>query len=245
MPQSIQSKLIRHQIFLERFAGSVAKTIQNGIDRARDAALLEMFNVQGVINIPALQAHLELLISKATDNALDEIKELSKHEADFNVAVLKKELDDVAEATEAAVLAALLNKAMPVGLADKKANRKLEPALNQFAKNTAKKIAQPVKDSQITGGDILIAAATITALAGGLLSAQSKSLARSGSVHAANTSKEEVFKANPIKQVEWISVLDGSTTDYCRGQDGKLYDVGSGPRPPAHYNCRSITRPLI
>lgn len=242
---SITDKLIRHQIFLERFAGSVAKTIQNGIDRARDAALAALISGVNNLNVNQLQLDLERLIKVATDQALEEVKELSSHEADFNVKVLKKELDDVAEATEAAVLAALLNKPMPVGLADKKANRKIVPAYNKFAEQSAKQIVQPVKDSQITGGDILIAAATITALAGGLLAAQNKSLSRSGVRHSSSTARTEVLLVNDIEFEEWVSVLDSATTDYCRGQDGKIYEVGKGPHPPAHYNCRSERIPII
>lgn len=244
MPQSIQSKLIRHQIFLERFSGSIANTIQAGIDRARDAAINEMLTNK-FLNPKQLKDHLEFIIARHMEDALDEVKELTSHEASFNERLLNKELDSVASASEAALLSALINKPMPVGLADKKANRKIQPAYTKFAEQTAGRIVQPIKDMQVSGGDNLTTAETILFLTTGILSAQAKSLARSSVVHAANTSKEEVYKVNPIKQVEWVSVLDSHTTDYCRGQDGKLYDVGVGPRPPAHYNCRSITRPVI
>lgn len=245
MPQSIQSKLIRHQIFLERFAGTVANTIQDGIDRARDAAFAEILTSTRDVNTAQLKERLEFIISRHMEDALDEVKELTSHEADFNERLLNKELDEVASATEAALLSALINKPMPVGLADKKANRKIQPAYNKFAEQTAGKIVQPIKDAQVNGGDNLTTAETILALTTGLLAAQAKSLARSSVVHAANTSKEEVYKVNPIEQVEWVSVLDSHTTDYCRGQDGKIYNIGQGPRPPAHYNCRSITQPVL
>lgn len=38
---------------------------------------------------------------------------------------------------------------------------------------------------------------------------------------------------------EWVAVLDSRTTDICRSRHGHIYRYGSGPRPPAHYNCRS------
>lgn len=37
---------------------------------------------------------------------------------------------------------------------------------------------------------------------------------------------------------QWVSILDAVTTDICRERHGKVYTNG-GPRPPAHYNCRS------
>jgi SPP1 gp7 family putative phage head morphogenesis protein len=39
---------------------------------------------------------------------------------------------------------------------------------------------------------------------------------------------------------QWISTIDAVTTHICRGRHLKIYSYGNGPRPPAHYNCRSI-----
>ena len=46
-------------------------------------------------------------------------------------------------------------------------------------------------------------------------------------------------------KVRWVSVLDGKTTAICRARSGKIYDAGSGPRPPAHARCRSIVVPYF
>lgn len=46
-------------------------------------------------------------------------------------------------------------------------------------------------------------------------------------------------------QYMWISVIDSNTTEICRHRNGLIYDYGSGPRPPAHYGCRSRTAPLF
>ena len=43
---------------------------------------------------------------------------------------------------------------------------------------------------------------------------------------------------------QWVSVLDSRTTEVCRDRDGRVYDWGNGPRPPAHYNCRSTIIPV-
>jgi len=46
-----------------------------------------------------------------------------------------------------------------------------------------------------------------------------------------------------FERYQWVSVLDERTTDICTDRDGKIYVYGSGPVPPAHYNCRSTTVP--
>lgn len=44
---------------------------------------------------------------------------------------------------------------------------------------------------------------------------------------------------NLIKGVQWVSTLDLRTTMICMDRDGNVYPYNQGPRPPAHYNCRS------
>lgn len=46
---------------------------------------------------------------------------------------------------------------------------------------------------------------------------------------------EEIFTAT----------LDSRTTPICRSLDGERFPVGSGPKPPLHFNCRSVRAPLL
>jgi SPP1 gp7 family putative phage head morphogenesis protein len=48
-----------------------------------------------------------------------------------------------------------------------------------------------------------------------------------------------------VQGVKWISTLDGRTSAICRSRDGQLYPADSGPRPPAHWNCRSAVTPVL
>lgn len=73
-----------------------------------------------------------------------------------------------------------------------------------------------------------------------------ESVVRTAVNHTANVSREEVYKANAdiIKGVRWVATLDSRTTTVCASRDGKVYPVDSGPRPPAHFGCRSATVPV-
>lgn len=42
-----------------------------------------------------------------------------------------------------------------------------------------------------------------------------------------------------FEQEMFLAVLDSRTTPICRSLDGDVYDVGEGPIPPLHWNCRS------
>ena len=42
----------------------------------------------------------------------------------------------------------------------------------------------------------------------------------------------------------WCSILDSRTSEICRERNGQVYEYRNGPRPPAHWNCRSFTLPV-
>lgn len=72
-------------------------------------------------------------------------------------------------------------------------------------------------------------------------------LIRTSNSHIATSVTEATYEANAdiLEGVEWVSILDGRTTEICRARDGKRWPVGEGPRPPAHIGCRSTVIPVL
>jgi len=70
-----------------------------------------------------------------------------------------------------------------------------------------------------------------------------ETMVRTAVTHTASVAAQETYAAfgDIITAVEWVSTLDARTSEICAGRDGKVYPVDSGPRPPAHPNCRSTT----
>ena len=70
-------------------------------------------------------------------------------------------------------------------------------------------------------------------------------LVRTSVQHVSNASRASVYEANSalISGYRWVSVLDLKTTPVCRSLDGQIFELGNGPLPPAHPNCRSTTIP--
>ena len=64
---------------------------------------------------------------------------------------------------------------------------------------------------------------------------------------ATTKAREETLRANSrvVTGVVWTSTLDDRTTEVCRSLDGRRYELNEGPRPPAHFNCRSTVVPEI
>ncbi len=62
-----------------------------------------------------------------------------------------------------------------------------------------------------------------------------------------NESRQELYVANKaIIPIEiYVATLDARTTDICASLDGKRFEVGKGPTPPVHFNCRSLRTPAV
>jgi SPP1 gp7 family putative phage head morphogenesis protein len=63
--------------------------------------------------------------------------------------------------------------------------------------------------------------------------------------HVATTARMETLKANQdvVLGYRWVSTLDKKTSAQCKSLDGRVFELGKGPLPPAHINCRSTTVP--
>lgn len=70
---------------------------------------------------------------------------------------------------------------------------------------------------------------------------QAKTIVRTTVQHAAMQGKAEFASDNSdiIKGEQWLSTLDGRTSSQCRTLDQQIFELGKGPRPPLHHNCRS------
>ena len=70
---------------------------------------------------------------------------------------------------------------------------------------------------------------------------------RTATAHVANFTRDRFYENNDslIKALTWCSTLDSRTSAVCRARDGLQYPVKSGPRPPAHWQCRSTMVPVL
>lgn len=71
---------------------------------------------------------------------------------------------------------------------------------------------------------------------------QVTAVTRTAVMHVSNTARAEFLQENAdVMTAElYVATLDSRTTPVCRANDGKKYAVGTGPRPPLHWQCRSL-----
>jgi len=62
-----------------------------------------------------------------------------------------------------------------------------------------------------------------------------------------NAAKQSYYEENQdiFKEELFVATLDARTTLICASNDGKRFKVGTGPRPPLHWRCRSLRIAII
>lgn len=68
-----------------------------------------------------------------------------------------------------------------------------------------------------------------------------EAIVRTAINHTSNHTRQKFYEENGslIKALMWVSTLDSRTSSVCQARDHKQFPLNSGPRPPAHFNCRS------
>ena len=74
-----------------------------------------------------------------------------------------------------------------------------------------------------------------------------RTVVRTAVQHMSTQARQLTMSRNDdlIKGYQWVSVLDSRTSNQCSALDGRIFDVGDGPLPPIHPNCRSATTPVL
>jgi SPP1 gp7 family putative phage head morphogenesis protein len=72
-------------------------------------------------------------------------------------------------------------------------------------------------------------------------------LVRTAIMDVADRVRQVLFSANEdiLDEEQYVATLDSRTTPVCRSLDGKRFPVGTGPRPPMHWRCRSVRVPVF
>lgn len=74
-----------------------------------------------------------------------------------------------------------------------------------------------------------------------------RTVAHTAVQHVAHVARLESMRANAdiVKGYRWVSTLDSRTSEVCQSLDGREFELGEGPMPPAHPNCRSTVVPVL
>jgi len=69
--------------------------------------------------------------------------------------------------------------------------------------------------------------------------------ARTKSTEVFNKGRKEFFEeSGVVSAYQYSAILDNVTSDICSGLHGTIFEKGTEPTPPMHFNCRSVLIPI-
>lgn len=252
--QFLKDASTRHQVFLERYAGGESKQAIATLNRLRrDIAgrLAQEPTDFARSRLNAVLRDIEQLSSEAFSTINKQVtlsaKRLVVDESAMNVALYNKGTVGVnfAAPSEAALLNAVAITPMTVQAA---AGVTIATALDGFSTAKSAEILNTITDSVVLGDTSRQVAGKVSTLIGTRQIRQVSALVRTVINNVSSIARSEVMKENLdiAPNYQWVATLDNRTTLICGSRDGVIYRANEGnPLPPAHWNCRSTTIPII
>jgi len=253
--EQLQDEIIQRQTDLMRLAsakGAELIAILDETDAAIKALLLDIDSAGGVTadQFAAIRA-VQQRIAEIRAEAWGQIELQLQRDAE-EIAIV------AADGSRAAVIAATSGEIVPAvvsgqALLSIAATRPFEGRLlsewaAKMRDDDISRLSKAIQLGMVRGQNPVQIAKDIYE-AGGVADISRNGLAalvRTATNHIGNEAAALFAAQNPyIKRERYAATLDARTTLVCAGLDGQVFDVGEGPRPPLHYQCRSTRVPFI
>ena len=255
--EEIRDRAIAHQIYLLRYESGVTRKILNLLAQADKDLAAQLSDIESGFTVEQIDARLagvRNIISASWEEAGRdlslELADLAEYEANHQEQVIRDstpvELNMTTPSAEM-LIAAVESKPFEGKLLSEWVEKLNEDSYTRIRDAVRMGIVEGESYGQITkrviGTKALKYADGVTALN----QRQAQALVSTAVAHTANQARQTFYGANDdlIKGVQWVSTLDARTTPICQSRDGEVYPVDSGPRPPAHFRCRSATTPVL
>jgi SPP1 gp7 family putative phage head morphogenesis protein len=252
--ESLRDRLIRHQIYLERFKAHAAKELRKDIAAPLDDMAvrirerLEGTRFYSVKPDPQMSEMIALmaadLAQRVENNNIKTLNDLAAVELAWVVGVYREETAFAVDFTTPSLRTIeVAARGVPFsGLTLKQWHETLAQA-------TQRSLTQAAQRAVVNGATIPnlmreIRGTRAFAFKDGILETtrrQAETIARTAIQHITNQARYEFFQENAdlLKGLQFVATLDGRTTIQCAALDGKVFPLNKGPRPPLHANCRS------
>lgn len=251
---SLIENFISHQVWLQRNASHEVNDMLPFIQQMRDEVRAQVLQFgddnRTRQNLEKLLRDLDDILTGITvdwqEKLSEDLQTLAEYEADWTTKTLTANVDAefVTPSPEQVWSAVKWN---PLALSDKPAD--LFGMMTGWGGAEVARLVNGVKMGFVQGKTTRQIVKEVVGT-GGLADVSQRNAAtviRTALNHVSTQARETVYKKNSdiIERYEWVSTLDSRTSTICRSRDGQKYEIGKGPLPPAHPNCRSATAPVI
>lgn len=254
----------RHQVYLERLKAGYIRDYQSTTQKL-DGAIKDILNALEVGTLDELtQKDLRALLKDLrevslstyqshTESLLADLQELSDEEINFETEALKKATVGVTVGVAASAWSATLNSPIQA------TGELLEPFIKDLSSREVARIEKEIRTSVAQGRTI---SQTVRAVRGtkennyrdGVLGrnwSDARTVIRTATQHVSSQARVATWRANSdiIEGYQWVSTLDGKTSQRCRSLDGQVFGLGGThpkseppPPPPPEFSRESYEK---
>jgi len=245
----------RHQVYLQRFGsglvGKATKFIRKAIKRAKETVnegLSQYATARYQRQIETLRKDLGAIYGEMSEQQWLELGEFAQYEFSFNSKLLGRIVKasvKLAEPSPEMIASAVLSDPLELAVGSRRQVINIAGALSQFGSKKTADILSEIAIGSSLGETQRQIVRRLTSL-GVSHEEQVGSLVRTVTNHVASSARAETLKQNEdiLQGHRWIATLDSRTTPVCRARDRKVYPL-DGPKPPAHWGCRSSIVPVL
>lgn len=251
---SLISNFISHQVWLQRNASHEVNELVPFIQQMRDEVRTQVLQFgddsRTRQNLEKMLRDMDNILSGITDDweskLTEDLQELADYEADWTVRTLSGNVSaEFVTPSTGQVWSAI--KFNPLALDNKPVE--VMSLISGWSEVEINRLVMGVKSGFVQGKTTRQIVKEVVGV-GGLADVSQRNAAtvvRTALNHVSTTAREQVYVKNSdiVEKYEWVSTLDSRTSTICRSRDGQKWEIGKGPLPPAHPNCRSATAPVI
>lgn len=249
---------VRHQIYLQRYSTQVVQEILDLLNQSEIDLIAKLSRADLTdFSQRRLRAMLDevLKLSKEAykviyENLDERLRSAAHYEVDFNAQLIEKLLPvEITLVRPAIELISALVTSKPMQ------GRFIADEIKDIGVSSVKEIEGAIRIGMIEGetnADIIrrIRGSKALNYKDGILQRSRNDverLVRTSITHITARARDELYQANQsvVKAWRFTATLDRRTTVICASLDGQVFDLGTGPMPPRHPNCRSSSTPIL
>jgi SPP1 gp7 family putative phage head morphogenesis protein len=250
----ITSSFISHQIWLQRNASHEVNELLPFVQQMRDTVRTSVLlfgdedrtrrNLEQLLK--RLSTELDSIAGSWSATLTDDLKTFLEYETGWVTNTISAEVNtDLATPSIDQAWAAATFNPVPLG----ESPTTLSRLIDSWGDNEVNRLVTGVKTGFIQGRTTrqIIREVVGPGGLGDVSQRHAATVVRTALNHVSNQAREQVYKKNRdiVTKYMIVATLDSRTSNVCRGLDGRTYNVGEGPLPPFHGNCRTTTKPVL
>jgi hypothetical protein len=255
----IQDNIIRRQIYLGRYAGGISKELRKLIvDLGKDIEQMILADqkpdeVLSVIKLRGIQGQIRQAVDDMDISSVvgESMVALSAVELSYmeNLLDVSTSADIILTSPEGLYPLILDKKLVLRSTTGVVTRATVAELIDNFTSGIPTGINRRIQIGYKDGESVKEIATAVNRLVSRRKANQAESLVRTIVNHTSTQARLPALIANKdiLEGERFVATLDRHTTFICIKYDteNNIYQVGFGPMPPLHYNCRSIRVPVV